>query len=177
MTSRSFRTECFSLALATALTLAVPGIAEAAQMAERPHSVAETIHVPTLRDNVSPGSIISEGDIILVDLPANQVGQNIITDPQKLIGMSAAWSLAANRPIRNTDVRRPILAKKGSLVTMTFTTPNMTLSATGRALENGSLGDTIRIVNTSSNKTVEGMVMADGNIIINHRAPAAPQQN
>ena len=84
---------------------------------------------------------------------------------------------AGNRPLRETDVWHPILAKKGTLVTMTVATENMTLSATGRALENGSLGDRIRLVNTSSNKTVEGMVMADGSVNISRGLPAPTAQN
>lgn len=179
MNRRSFRTECFSLTLAALVFGAgcIAGQAQAGQVIQRQTAAVEMTHVPVLRNNIPSGSIITQEDIAWVDLPAHQIGQNIVTDPQKLIGMAAAWPLPGNRPLRETDVRHPILAKKGTLVTMTFSTENMTLSATGRALENGSLGDRIRLVNTSSNKTVEGMVMADGSVNISRGLPAPTAQN
>jgi flagella basal body P-ring formation protein FlgA len=36
----------------------------------------------------------------------------------------------------------------------------MRLTATGRALENGSRGEVVRVVNTMSKKTVSGQVVA-----------------
>ena len=178
MTRKFLKAEVFSLIFAAAL--AMPGLANqarAAQYWQHSGSASQAIRVPVLRDNISIGTVINKGDIVWTEFPAQQVGQNIITDANNLVGMAARWSLAGNRPIRETDVRPPILAKKGSLVTMIVTTANMTLSATGRALQDGALGDTIRIINPTSNKTVEGVVMADGNIAIGRGMPTTVLHN
>ncbi len=58
------------------------------------------------------------------------------------------------------DVRAPLLVRKGDFVTMIYDTPAMRLTATGRALTNGSKGDSVRVLNTSTNKTIEAI--ADG---------------
>jgi flagella basal body P-ring formation protein FlgA len=137
--------------------------------AEQPGSHASAdkmLRIPALRNGIQLGTTITREDIVWIDMPARQVTNNIVTDPQNLIGMAAAWSLPGERPIRESDVRKPIIAKKGALVTMTVSLPNMKLTAVGRALENGALGDTIRLINTSSSKTVEGVVLADGNVAI-----------
>ena len=172
------KTEGLPLVFATLAIAAAgfPAAAGAAQYTERPAAV-KMAHIPALKNYVQAGTVIGATDIAWIDVPAQQVSQNIITDPQRMIGMAAAWSLPAARPIRETDIRMPILAKKGTLVTMVVSTPNMTLSTTGRALENGSLGDTIRVVNTSSNKTVQGTVRADGSISVGRGLPAATQTN
>ncbi len=44
------------------------------------------------------------------------------------------------------------------MVTMTLETGQMQLTAQGRALDNGAAGDVVRIMNTSSNQVIEGVV-------------------
>ena len=62
------------------------------------------------------------------------------------------------RAIRSTNVRRPVLVEKGSLVTMSLDRPGMSLSARGKARDNGSEGDTVRIANAQSSNIVEARV-------------------
>ncbi len=128
--------------------------------------VVDIVNVPTLRTSLRRGDEITAGDITWIELPSRQVRRNVITDAEDLVGMTAVRSLAEGRPIAETDVRRPILVKKGSLAQMTVSTPSMTLSATGRAMEHGSSGDMIRLVNISTHQSVEGLVMPDGSIAI-----------
>ena len=47
------------------------------------------------------------------------------------------------------------------------------LTAKGRALDNGSKGETIRIVNKSSNKIVEGTVTAPQTVSVETGNPSA----
>ncbi|MNF12653.1 flagellar basal body P-ring biosynthesis protein FlgA [compost metagenome] len=47
---------------------------------------------------------------------------------------------------------------KGSLVTITLATENLTLSVQGKALQDGGRGDVIRVVNTQSNRILEATV-------------------
>jgi flagella basal body P-ring formation protein FlgA len=48
----------------------------------------------------------------------------------------------------------------------------MRLTAQGRALQDGAAGEVIRVVNTKSNTTVTGVVVADGTVSV---APNAGQ--
>lgn len=127
---------------------------------------SQMTEVPALRLSLRTGDVIKQNDLTTTAIPAQQVGNNIIRDAESLVGMAVTHAMAGNRPIRDSDIRQPILAKKGALVKMIVTTPHMVLSATGRAMENGSLGDNIRLINTFTNKSVEGTVAADGSIII-----------
>ena len=70
------------------------------------------------------------------------------------------------RAIRSTDVRRPVLVEKGSLVTMSLDRPGMSLSARGKALDNGSEGDTVRIANAQSSNIVEARVTGPGRVTV-----------
>jgi flagellar basal body P-ring formation protein FlgA len=50
------------------------------------------------------------------------------------------------------------VVQKNDLVTMTVASTHMTLVMTGVAQEDGALGDTVRLLNPKSKKTVQGVV-------------------
>ncbi len=49
---------------------------------------------------------------------------------------------APAKRVRSDDVRKPILVTKGATVTMTFDAPGITLTATGKAMSEGGMGET-----------------------------------
>jgi flagella basal body P-ring formation protein FlgA len=48
---------------------------------------------------------------------------------------------------------------------------NMSLTVQGKALQNGAIGDTIRVVNTMSNRTLDAVVVSASRVAV--RAPDA----
>jgi flagella basal body P-ring formation protein FlgA len=58
------------------------------------------------------------------------------------------------------------LVVRGSLVMMKIQTSLMTVTAQGKAQQDGAMGETIRVLNTQSNRVVEGVVTAPGVIDI-----------
>ena len=66
--------------------------------------------------------------------------------------------LRSGQMLSAADLQRPISVTKGALVTMILKVGAMSLTTQGRALEQGSLGDFIRITNTHSNMTVTGKI-------------------
>ena len=61
---------------------------------------------------------------------------------------------------------------KRSLVTILYEVPRMTLTAKGRALEDGSNGEVIRVANTQSNTVVDALVVGPHTVVVNPRDPA-----
>lgn len=120
--------------------------------------VHRLVEIPTISRRLKTGEIIQPGDIKWLNLRARQVNRNIITDADQLIGRTPQRFLAPGRPVRGGDVRRPRIVKKGSVVTMVVTTPNMVLTSKGRALDHGTRGDTIRIRNLKSKTIVEAEI-------------------
>lgn len=140
--------------------------APAAHAGAAPAAATEMTTVPGLARTLMPGDIITASDIAWVSVPARQVTQTMITDQDSLIGLAVRRPMGANTPVRFSDVQRPVLVKRGALVTMIVKTPTMTLSATGRAQENGGQGDQIRLTNTASNLTVQGTVLSAREVVI-----------
>jgi flagella basal body P-ring formation protein FlgA len=69
-------------------------------------------------------------------------------------------------PIQTSAIQRPILVAKGSLVTIILRTPKMTLTAQGKALDNGADGDTVRITNSQSKKVIEAEVTGTARVAV-----------
>lgn len=76
-------------------------------------------------------------------------------------------------PARTTGGGRSLAAdaavRRGQTILLTYTVPGMTLSTRARALEDGDIGQSVRLVNLTSNRTVDAVVTAPG------AANAAPQ--
>ncbi|MFQ5784697.1 MAG: flagellar basal body P-ring formation chaperone FlgA [Alphaproteobacteria bacterium] len=120
--------------------------------------VRAMVEMPVLRRAVLRGEIINEDDIAWTELPADRVRTNYITDSADLVGMSPRRTLRPDRPVRSNDVHAPVAVAKGANVVMTFRTAFMVLTAAGRALEDGALGATIRVLNTRSNMVIDALV-------------------
>jgi flagella basal body P-ring formation protein FlgA len=82
--------------------------------------------------------------------------------------------MRAGQKLRQADVERPRMMKKGDVVTLIYEVPGMTLTALGRAVTDGASGDVISIVNSQSHRTVEAKITAAGTAIVEGRAAAGP---
>ncbi len=125
-----------------------------------------TMSVPVLANSLVSGDVIGERDLTWVDMPRRQVTQTMVVNSRDLVGMAVRRPLMSNNPVRFADIQRPILVKRGSLVTMVVKTQNMTLTAVGRAQENGAKGDHIRLSNVSSNTSISGIVTSEREVMI-----------
>ncbi|MCW2236357.1 flagellar basal body P-ring formation chaperone FlgA [Azospirillum canadense] len=122
------------------------------------------VQVPVLARRVVPGDIIGAADVDWQDVRTDQTGSDIAATDAQLIGMTPKRGVPVNMPVRLRDLQSPRLIDKGALVTITLVTANITLSAQGKALQDGGKGDVIRVVNTQSNRIVEATV-AGPNIV------------
>jgi flagella basal body P-ring formation protein FlgA len=95
----------------------------------------------------------------------------VILEPEDLAGFSPKRTLRAGTPIRVAEVQPPVVVSKGALVTLVLDTPSMTLTARGRALEDGGDGDTIRVTNAQSRTTVQGVVTGAGKVAVPYSGP------
>lgn len=167
----TIKSQISSLLLAGAI--AVAGLGAASPAYANPAAATQNTGtmVPVLARSIMPGEVIQENDITWLSVPARQVNQTIIGDADGLVGLAARRPVSAHMPVRFSDVQRPILIKRGALVNMTVKSANMTLTTVGRAQDNGSKGDVIRISNASSNKTVTGYVVSARDVIVSDSSP------
>lgn len=121
--------------------------------------VHDLVDVPVLSRRFNTGEIIHKDDIDWVSLRSDRVNRNTLTDANRLIGQEVRRGTNAGQAVRSSDLRAPLIVSKGSLVTMTLQTPKMQLTSKGRAMDDASMGDVVRIMNIQSKTVVEATVV------------------
>ncbi|ALG71278.1 FlgA protein [Azospirillum thiophilum] len=116
------------------------------------------VQIPVLTRRVIPGDIIGPGDVDWQDVRADMTTSDTAATDAQLIGMTPRRGISTNQAVRLRDLQSPRMIDKGSLVTITLTTPAMTLTTQGKALQDGGRGEVIRVVNIQSNRIVEATV-------------------
>ncbi|MBL4758805.1 MAG: flagellar basal body P-ring formation protein FlgA [Rhizobiales bacterium] len=124
----------------------------------------ETILIPVLSRDVRRGDVITDSDIEMNEIPRQRISGDILRTINAMTGKAARRTLMAGRTVSANDIEEPKLVHRNSLVTITFTTPGMTLTAQGRALDDAAMGETVRLINIRSNRIVEGVVMSNGTV-------------
>lgn len=135
---------------AAALVMAYPAFAD------------DGLRVVVPNHDIARGETISESDLVYGTIPSNTVFSGIATSMDMLKGMEARRLLRAGEVVRVDDVRRPVVVAKGSIVTMTFEAPGVTLTASGRAMGEGGVGDTITVQNPISFRQISCVITGPG---------------
>jgi len=124
----------------------------------------EVRDIPVFSSSIMPGEIIRADDLRWIKYPAKRLNGRVILSSQQLVGMTVRRPARMDKPINTNDIAAPIAVAKGDAVTMTVRTRAMILSAGGKALENGGIGDTIRVINSKSRLTVDAKVLRNGQV-------------
>lgn len=114
--------------------------------------------IPVLKNRIAAGHVISRSDVEWLQVPANRYGAGFIDRFDDLIGQTPRRALAAGMPIRAADIGKPEVITKNSLVTMVVQGPGLTITTTGRAMESGSIGDVVQVMNPQSKRTIQATV-------------------
>ena len=148
------------LAFAALICLAAPALADAA------------IRVVVPARDIARGEVIAAGDVTYGTLTGTAMMSGTVTSLDAATGLEARRVLRAGAPISASDLRRPVVVNKGQTVTMMFDAPGVELSAMGRAMSEGGIGDTVTVQNPASFRMVNAIVTAAGTV--RATGPASP---
>jgi flagella basal body P-ring formation protein FlgA len=112
--------------------------------------------------DIARGQIIESADLAYGLAPSGSVTQATAISTDSIVGMQARRLLRAGQSMRVDDVRPPVLVTKGMTVTMTFEAPGVTLTAVGRAMSEGGLGETVTVLNPASYRQIAAVVVGPG---------------
>lgn len=118
--------------------------------------------VPVLSRRLSSGTTISNSDIEFKLVSGEQLTGDVITDAKQIEGMELRHDVQEGQLLHSRDVILPRYVIRGSLVTIKIKTPVLLITAQGRSLQDGGVGDIVRVTNTQSNRVIEGVVEAPG---------------
>ena len=137
---------CLKLSLYLALILPFTASAYAAE-------VTATI-------TLQRGHIIERADIKL----SPEHTPNSADIMARYVGQEMRRTIYAGARLSPSHVNRPTLVRRNSRVNMIYRIGRLEMTATGRAMDEGGVGDIIPIMNLESKLRVHGEILADGNI-------------
>ena len=139
----------------------------------------KVIEIPVLKNRITRGNKITEFDLKYIKLSESNLQSDIITNINDFYGKEAKRNLSKEKPIRNIDLRNERLVLKGQPVTLRIESKLMSLKTIGKALEHGSKGEFIKILNPRTSKVIMGIVEGfnDVKVPINNRVKFATAKN
>jgi flagellar basal body P-ring formation protein FlgA len=104
--------------------------------------------------------VIRSGDPVTSYNATTEEGNNAIGDP--LLGREVVRTVYAGKPITYENTRAPILVRRNQIVTIKYIKGGLEISATGRALGEAGLNESVTVLNQQSKQTVQGIVQENG---------------
>lgn len=165
----SFEDIDFSPGAAVFSAKAVVKTDEETQTVDLKGKVQVFVFLPTARHALTAGQIVTESDVFMKKTPQERARRQKNTPLSELVGKEIKRTVRAGQVLDDSDVRIRPMITKGKAVTLSFIKGGIMLSAQGKALENGGLGDTVRVMNTQSKSVVTGTVTSPDTVAINGR--------
>jgi flagella basal body P-ring formation protein FlgA len=107
-----------------------------------------------------PGDIIRKDDIIAHPTP-RPLPEAVVAD-QDIVGQQIKRRVYPDRPLTARDIGPRTAVQASTPVNVLWSSGPLKMEMEGRAMESGALGDEVRILNTSSGRTIRGIVVGDG---------------
>ena len=126
----------------------------------------QTMLLPVPSRPIAMGEVIKVTDLQLMRIRIDRAGNMVESDPDQVIGRTARRVLAAQEPIPASAVAPTILVPRNSLAIARIASGRILITMEGKALDDGALGDTVRIANPRSNKIVQGVVSGRGEVTL-----------
>ncbi|QQG35870.1 MAG: flagellar basal body P-ring formation protein FlgA [Micavibrio aeruginosavorus] len=129
-------------------------------------TIERLVDIPVLKNGLKNGDIIGETDIDYIQVLQKDVQRDYVIDSAKMLGMTPRRMVAAGKPVRDLELENPQIIARGAAITLIYKDGPLTLSARGKSMQNGARGDVIRVVNMASNRSLEGLVTAENEVIV-----------
>lgn len=139
---------------------------------DRPWSIYVSVDVARFADVVvatrglARGAVIGAEDVKLVRRRVNGAQLDYLSNAQAAVGHIAARAIGPDQILGAGNVMLPRLVKRGEEVIIATVGAAINVRVKGQALKDGALGDRVSVRNLNSKRVVEGVVNADGMVVV-----------
>ncbi|MCT4642335.1 MAG: flagellar basal body P-ring formation chaperone FlgA [Bacteriovoracaceae bacterium] len=119
-----------------------------------------------LKNNIGGINRNIKSDDITESVVFTSSPNNYFTDIKNIHFYKANRSLLAGHILKQHDLSARNLIKNGQYVTVEFNNNKVKVHVKARSLERGSLGQTIKLINPRSNKTIYGKIISKDKVVI-----------
>jgi flagella basal body P-ring formation protein FlgA len=138
-----------------------PGVPGAALAAAAPAPVAppQVRRVVVAKDVLRAGTVVSAARVRELDVVAQGLDPQALASVREAENAEVVRDIAAGVPLRSYDLRRAVLVKQGQSVVLTVGQGSgFSITARVEALQDGKMGDQIRLKNPDSGRSLSGVV-------------------
>jgi flagellar basal body P-ring formation protein FlgA len=130
-------------------------------------SFSKIVYVPTLNKLKYPGQLIEKEDVVFTTASEKDLPHQVLLVESDLVGKVVGRRvIKSNAPIKEADVAKPTVLKRGDIVTLKVETKNIVITTRGKAEKNAAVGDIVPVLNIASKKMVEGVVKDAQTVVI-----------
>ena len=122
--------------------------------------------VVVLNAPVSRGSTLKVGDLATRTEDVQRFSQGYFNDPAKAIGQVMRRPGVPGTVLKPSMLQPALMIEKGQTVRLVLAGENFRINASGKALEDASEGQRLRVENLSSSQVVEGIATGPGKVEI-----------
>jgi len=133
----------------------------------------ETVEAAVLTRNVERSDVLKSSDVMTERRPKAEVGGDAAIR-NRAVGMQMRRQLRAGQALKVADLVKPDLVQRDDNVTLIFESTGLYLTIRGKALEAGTEGDVVNVLNLQSKRTVTGVVVGRGQVAISVATPRLP---
>ena len=136
-------------------------------------TAVETVEAAVLARGVDSKEVLKSSDVIIERRPKSEVG-NDVASRERAVSMQVRRQLRAGQALRIADLAKPDLVTRDQAVTLVYESAGLYLTIRGKAIENGTEGDVVNVINLQSKRTVSGVVVGRGQVAVSVPGPRPP---
>jgi flagella basal body P-ring formation protein FlgA len=122
--------------------------------------------IPVAHSSLMRGQLLRGADIVLERRDALTLHEGCIAFPVTDPTLEAAGNIPAGTPVWSREVHRRAILRRGQLVEGLFQDGALTISLKVEALEDGALGQTVRVLNPKTRRELCGKIQNEDLVLI-----------
>ncbi|WP_462157607.1 flagellar basal body P-ring formation chaperone FlgA [Pseudoalteromonas sp. GB56] len=116
------------------------------------------------KENIGRGQLIDAQSVTVAMRPQHFVRAQYVEEPELIVGSRSKRSIRQGSPINANQL---CMVCKGDNVNIIATINGLTIKTSGEALEDGAIGDNVRVRNVKSGRQVNAQVTAVETVTVN----------
>ncbi|MGL5166331.1 MAG: flagellar basal body P-ring formation chaperone FlgA [Afipia sp.] len=133
-------------------------------------TAVETVEAAVLTRSVERNEILRSSDVIVERRPKAEVGNDIALR-DRAVGMQARKQLRSGQALKVADLGKPDMVSRDQAITLIYEAPGLYLTGRGKAVDSGTEGDVVNVVNLQSKRTIQGVVIGPGQVSVMAAGP------
>jgi flagella basal body P-ring formation protein FlgA len=122
--------------------------------------------VVTSRRPLKKSQFIQKEDIYLALMDVRRMPRDALTRLEPAWGKTMTQSIGANMPLVESNLGDLPLIKKGQRITLIASAPGLKITVPGEARQDGFPGQTLRVVNLTSKRDVQGIPLDEHQVSV-----------